>query len=123
MLAYIPAPWILWDTRRFFSHTTILFSKSVAKTILPGEQPAALGAGGLNRTESLTGSRIGTGLAISIVRVNIYIYIYINISKKFGEHRKTPQINSVGQFRFDIKASICKGNIFCRRNIHLPVVG
>jgi hypothetical protein len=50
-------------------------------------------------------------------------YIYINISKKFGEHRKTPQINSVGQFRFDIKASICKGNIFCRRNIHLPVIG
>jgi hypothetical protein len=77
MLAYIPAPWILWDTRRFFSHTTILFSKSVAKTTLPGEQPAALGAGGLNRTESLTGSRIGTGLAISIVIVNIYIYKHI----------------------------------------------
>jgi len=70
----------------------------------------------------MTGWRIVAGLAISIVIVNIYIY-YINISKKFGEHRKTPQINSVGQFRFDIKASTCKGKIFCRRNIHLPVIG
>jgi len=93
----------------------------VAKA-LPGEQPAALGAGGLNRTEN---DWLEDSSGVSNFNSNSkYIYIYyINISKKFGEHRKTPQINSVGQFRFDIKASTCKGKIFCRRNIHLPVIG